>query len=256
MERANDIVTEMTPLVCKSYERFDHFAGLWLAAYRKTGRSIYCRDGCAGCCKLAVHATWPEAAAIVGRLSEWQIKSLNDYVRVLQKVSPEFSDLKSYLKRHRDELGHCSFLDAQGSCSIYPMRPLSCRALLSTRPSAWCTVDISELTDWDKRAFESSLDRQIVAWPTHYVAATRDLGRDLESSLLGAMLRKRGWALSGNFAVMAWLALNSRLSSADRFTKNQLQDLLVTHQLDNPLLLRLTDRFQENDPTGQITLEG
>ncbi|MGW8312698.1 MAG: YkgJ family cysteine cluster protein [Desulfuromonadales bacterium] len=247
-----DIVTEMPSLVCKSYDRFDHFAGLWLAEYRKTGRTIYCREGCAGCCQLAVHATWPEAAAIVGRLSEWQINNLNNYVRLLQKVTAELADLKSYLKRHRQELGPCPFVDAQDCCSIYPMRPLSCRSLLSTRPAAWCTVDFSELTDWDKRAFESSLDRQVVAWPTHYVAATQDLGRVMESSLLAAMRQNSGWAVSGNFAVMVWLASNSRLNSNDRYNKNQLQDLIVASQLDNPLLLNFTDGIQEHGTTGQI----
>jgi Fe-S-cluster containining protein len=247
---------EMTSLVLKSYERFDNFAGLWLAEYRKTGRTVYCREGCAGCCQLAVHATWPEAAAVVGQLSEEQTKSLDNYVGRLQKVLPEFTDLRSYLKRHRQDLGPCPFLDSKGSCSIYPMRPLSCRALLSTRPAAWCTVDFSQLTDWDKKAFESSLDRQIVAWPTHYVAATQDFGRELENSLLGAMLRQRGWVLSGNFAAMVWLASNSRLSSTDCITKNRLQDLLAALQLDNPLLLEFADSFQENDPAGQKNLEG
>jgi len=232
----------MRSKVLKTHQQLDKFATKWLADYRESGRTIYCCEGCSGCCHLAVHATWPEAVVLAGQLSVQQSTRLNSYVERLQECLPELSDLKSYLKRHRQTLGPCPFLDAGGSCSIYPVRPLSCRALLSTRPAAWCTVDFAELSDWDKRAYESSLDRQVVAWPTHYVAATQDFGRELEEDLLEAMLRQAGWSLSGNFAMMVWLAWACHVNNKDSMTKEHVFELLKTNQLDNNLLFKLTEK--------------
>jgi Fe-S-cluster containining protein len=235
----------MTSRVSKTHQQFDKFAAKWLAGYLESGRTIYCCEGCSGCCHLAVHATWPEAAYVAAQLSVQQTIKLGSYVERLQVVLPELFDLKSYLKRHRQALGPCPFLDTSGACSIYPARPLSCRALLSTRPAAWCTVDFAELSDWDKRAYETSLDRQVVAWPTHYVAATQDFGRELEEDLLDTMMRQAGWALSGNFAVMVWLAWTFHSNDQGRMTKEQGLELLMTHQLNNNLLIK----FSESPPS-------
>jgi len=229
----------------KQHDKIDKFTSRWLAKYRQAGRTIYCRDRCAGCCHLAVHATWPEAVAVTGHLSAQQSRQLAEYVERLQDALPELTDLKSYLKRHRLALGPCPFLDATGSCSIYPVRPLACRALLSTRSAAWCTVDFSALDQWDKQAYESSLDRQVVAWPTHYVAATQDIAKELERDLLASMRRRAGWALSGNFAVMVWLAVNNHLNGPEHKTTEQLRALLETYRLDNRLLLNFSVSSQE-----------
>ena len=228
----------------KRHEQFDKFTNEWLASYRATGKRIHCRESCSGCCHLAVHATYPETVAVADVLTELQSKKLSDYIVRLKTALTEFHDLKSYLKGHRQTLGPCPFLDAQGSCSIYSIRPLSCRALLSTRPAAWCTVDFSELDLWDKQAYENSLDHQVVAWPTHYVAATQDFGRELEKSLLETMQRETGWSLSGNFAVMVWLEKSCRLSRHTARTKQQVRDILTAHELNDPLLLNLVGDCQ------------
>ncbi|NIQ11621.1 MAG: YkgJ family cysteine cluster protein, partial [Gammaproteobacteria bacterium] len=144
--------------------------------------------------------------------------------------------LKDYLRRHRSEIGPCPFLDSQDFCSIYSSRPLSCRALLSTRPAEWCRIDFSELDHWDKQAFESSLDRKVVAWPSHYVAATQDYAREMETQLMVEMQQQQGWALSGNFAVMTWLEVNCQLNEAN-LTREQVQQVLTENQLDNNLIL-------------------
>jgi Fe-S-cluster containining protein len=219
---------------------FEQFADRWLSSYRASGKTIYCRENCAGCCHLAVHATYPEAVAVAEILTEPQLEKLSDYIVRLKLALPELTNLKSYLKRHRQTLGPCPFLDAQGSCSIYSRRPLSCRALLSTRPAAWCTVDFSELDHWDKLTYESSLDRQVVAWPTHYVAATQDFGRELENTLLESMRQKKGWSLSGNFAVMVWLEKKVQLSRHDAATAQQVRDIVTANELDNHLLLNFS----------------
>lgn len=228
----------------KQHDQLDKFTDKWLEGYLAPGKTIHCRKGCAGCCHLAVHATYPEAVAVAAVLTEPQLKALSDYVERIKIALPKLTDLKSYLKQHRQTLGPCPFLSAQGSCSIYSLRPLSCRALLSTRPEAWCTVDFSQLDQWDKQAYENSLDRQVVAWPMHYVAATQDFGRELENTLLESMHQEKGWALSGNFAVMVWLESNVQLSRHNAATTQQLRHSLSASGLYNHLLLNFTSSSQ------------
>jgi Fe-S-cluster containining protein len=223
----------------------EQFTRKWLENYQASGKVIYCRDGCAGCCHLTVHATYPEAVAVANTLTGQQSKNLAEYIARLKVLLPQLTDLRSYLKIHRQSLGPCPFLDERGACSIYPIRPLSCRALLSTRPAAWCTVDFSELSHWDKQAYENSLDLQVVAWPTHYVAATQSFGRELEDRLLETMCKGQGWSLSGNFPVMVWLEQKCRPNRQEIVTEDQVREFLVTNELNNSLLLNLTTGNQK-----------
>lgn len=222
----------------RQHRQFDTFVDRWLADYRALGKTVYCRAGCAGCCTLAVHAAFPEAAAIAGQLDQRQTIQLSAYIGRLKQALPTVNDLKSYLKSHRQAIGPCPFLDAQDNCSIYPVRPLSCRALLSTRPADWCTVDFADLDQWDKQVYESSLDRQVVSWPTHFVAATQAFGRALEDQLLETMLQQQGWALTGNLAAMVWLEQNHQLSDRGTMSTTFLRKLLATEGFDAAFLLR------------------
>lgn len=222
--------------ISKLHTHLDHFAKEWSDRYIQQGRSIHCRKGCSGCCHLAVHATFPEAIPVAVNLSVEGRHKLENYIDRITGVRPELRTLKNYLKRHRQELGPCPFLGKTEECTIYSLRPFSCRALLSTRPAAWCTVDFSALTEWDKRAYESSLDRHIVTWPTHFVAATQDFGQEAEKNLLEAMRRELGWSLSGNFAVMVWLEHSLQLSTTVTAV-DQLQQKLQACGLDHRFLL-------------------
>jgi Fe-S-cluster containining protein len=226
----------------KEHQQFTTFADAWLSSYLDSGKQLYCRDNCSGCCHLAVHATFPEAIAVAEQLSAQQTAELAGYVERIKKAHKDWGNLKSYLKEHRQKLGPCPFLSQQGSCTIYPLRPLACRALLSTRPAAWCTVDFSELNSWDKQAYESSLDLQVVAWPTHYVAKAQDFGQKLEKTLLEAMQREKGWALSGNFALMVWLEQTCHLSKVT--SKDECHEILATNDLSSNLLLDFSTHNQ------------
>lgn len=219
----------------KEHQQFATFFAAWFDSYRESGKPLYCREGCSGCCHLAVHATFPEAVAVVPELSAQQTAKLAAYVERIKKAHKDWGNLKSYLQEHKKNLGPCPFLDRQGCCSIYSLRPLACRALLSTRPAVWCTVDFSELDSWDKQLYETSLDRQIVAWPTHFIAATQDFGQKLEKTLLESMVHEKGWSLSGNFAIMVWLEQNSHLSKVT--SRDEFLEILMSNGLDSNLLL-------------------
>lgn len=221
----------------KQHRQFEQFSQNLLADYRANGKPIYCRQGCSGCCSLAVHAVYLEAVPVAAQLSEQQSIDLFDYIKRLKAALPDLNALQSYLKIHREAIGPCPFLDIRGTCSIYALRPLSCRALLSTRPAAWCTVDFATLDPWDKQAYESSLDPQIVAWPTHFVAATQTFARELENSLLTMMQKEDGWALAGNFAAMVWVEKNFQLSQSGKTSPKEIHDILAETELDHQILL-------------------
>lgn len=227
------------------HTHFDQFIAEWADQYTRQQRTIHCRKGCSGCCHLAVHATFPEATPVARELSTENKSKLERYIDRISSNLPELRDLKDYLKSHRQEFGPCPFLSTTGECTIYSLRPFSCRALLSTRPAAWCTVNFSELTTWDKEAYQSSLDRKIVAWPTHFVAATQDFGQNAENLLLDKMRRDLGWSLSGNFAVMVWLEHTLQLSNSGAHA-DQVQKMLAASGLNHPLLLDFSNNHQKN----------
>lgn len=220
------------------HHEFDNFTDQWLADYQSANKNIYCQSGCSACCRLAVHATFPEANAIAAQLSAQQAETLNAYILRLKERLSDLHDLKVYLRQHRQSIGPCPFLDRAGDCSIYALRPLACRALLSTKPADWCAVDFSALDEWDKQVFANSLDRQVVAWPTHYVLATQDFARRLEQRILEQMQNEYGWRLSGNLSVMTWLEKSYQFSKRN-LTLQQVETILSEHRFDNPLLLSL-----------------
>lgn len=224
--------------VRSSLLRLDEFVGKWQNLWQGAVSSIYCRKGCSGCCNLAVHASFPEAIAAITAVTSQQLRALSDYIERLRAALPELTDLKSYLHYHRQEIGPCPFLDGGGACGIYADRPLSCRALLSTRPAEWCSVDFAGLDKWDRLAYEAGLDRRVVAWPTHYVAATQEAARIQETDLIVEMKQAFGWSLAGNFPLMVWLAHPDRLGQAG-LTGQTAREQLIGLGLNHPSLLEL-----------------
>jgi hypothetical protein len=172
--------------------------------YCSGGGEIFCGKGCGSCCTLAVNCSAAEAFLMAAALSEQQKRAVAVYVAKLKEKTSGIADLKGYLSLHRKELGGCPFLD-EGICGVYPVRPISCRALLSTKESRWCGVDFSELTSAEKLAFVESLDPTAAAFPMHYLACTRNAGQQLEAQLSLQMLQEYGFSLYGNMPVLVYL---------------------------------------------------
>jgi hypothetical protein len=200
---------------------------------------IYCQPGCSNCCSLAVNCSFPEALAIIKALSPEQRDRVYAQLPALQLISQQSGDLKQYLRLFRDKIDGCPLLTEEGCCGIYPVRPFSCRALLSTRNSSWCAVDIAALHPLEKEAFLSSLEPELVAFPTHYLAATQELGLEFESQALSAMRDVFGIAISGNLIYLLWLEMEHHLSKHVEEGFVATQTFLEERQLQWPFLLQV-----------------
>jgi len=213
-----------------------------IAAWRQgdgAGVRLWCGPGCGNCCTLAVNATLAEAQAIAAVLGSGQRQRVADCAaRVIAKArhSP---DARSFLAGYRRAVGPCPFLDDTANCTIYSARPLACRALLATRPADWCGVNLAELPAVERDAFLASLDRSVVAYPTHYAAPPREFAIARERGLLFAMLRVTGFALSGNLPLLAWLCGVPGFAAALADGPASLQAFLADHHADRPFLVQI-----------------
>ena len=218
------------------------FAGQ-MDSFNRQGRAkvdIYCAKGCSSCCSLVVNCSFPESVDLAKNLTERQRQSLAEKIPLLRQISLQAADLKQFLRLFRQQLGGCPFLHpADGSCGVYPLRPFSCRALLSTRNSSWCAVDFAALHPLEKEAFLSSLDPEVVAFPTHYLASSQELGIELEVQQLIKMREFFGVALSGNLLYQVWLEAEHRLSEIVTRGFSATRTYLEKRDLDLPFLLQL-----------------
>lgn len=176
----------------------------WVEDYKGSGGTVHCGKGCRNCCSLAVHTGFAEALAVARRIDEAQAKRVESYALQLRDLVGSVSELPQYLRLHR-RIGFCPLLDDEGACGVYPVRPLTCRALISTRESRWCGADFSTVTPEERDAFLASLDRKVVAFPSHYVAPLQESGKELEEAGAQHMRRHLGFSLYGNLGVLVHL---------------------------------------------------
>lgn len=184
---------------------FDQFCDAWRSEYRLRGGTIHCDRGCSGCCSLVVNCTGPEAALVANRLTPAQMSRLQSQIPLIQACANRAVSLKEWLSSYRRQAGPCPFLEQDGSCGVYQIRPLSCRALLATQGPHWCTTDFATLTAAEKQLFIENLDRSAVAFPTHYAATMQEMGQELELAILSEMERHYGYSLLGNLPWLVWL---------------------------------------------------
>jgi len=192
----------------------DMMNNAWVSDYRSRGGLIFCGRGCRACCNLAVNCTLTEAVALAATLGDEQAHAVSAHATTLRARSEAVTSLKDYLHMHRREMGACPLLDAEGACSVYDLRPLSCRSLLSTRESSWCAVDFGELTSDEKQAYSESLDLAAMAFPMHYAAFPQETGQELEERALTLMRKTFGLSVYGNMPVLVHLVRTCGLADA------------------------------------------
>ncbi|HZV82374.1 MAG TPA: YkgJ family cysteine cluster protein [Geobacteraceae bacterium] len=210
-----------------------------VTGYESRGGRIYCAKGCSGCCSLVVNCALTEAVAVAATLDERQAALVDAYVDRLQGLVAGAADLKEYLRLHRQSSGGCPLLGKDGSCGIYGVRPLSCRALLSTRESRWCSADFAALTHEEKQAFVEGLDREAVAFPMHYLASSRDAGAELENRLSMLTALAFGFSIYGNMPVLVHLVKRHDLARVAAEGRSAVEALLAAAGLDSPLVLQV-----------------
>lgn len=218
---------------------FDLFAKGWIADYEALGKRTFCRRGCSGCCSLAVNCSFMDAVTLAPELSRAQEAAVAVHVERLQEIASEAVDIKSFLHLHRSRLGACPLLAEDGSCGIYFNRPLSCRSLHSTRESRWCTTNFAALDTAEKGAFMADLDRDVVAFPLHYVRVLQELGQELETACNRRMGETLGWYLYGSMPVLLFLlrTFNAEWLCAQR--EEGIRRVLAELSLDHPFLLSI-----------------
>ena len=233
--------TNLITLADCCQETLDHEISAWQKSYLAQGGHIHCARGCSNCCSLAVETTLPEAMRIASLLNVEQAGPLQHYIDRLFTAISQITDLKSYLRLHRQKIGPCPFLTEEGACGIYFCRPLACRALLSTRNSDWCAVDFADLHPLEREAFMSSLDREVVAFPTHYAAVPQHLAAEREGELNHAMQESFGTRVSGNLPLLVWLELKHNFSALLTESLQAAKERLSSLQLDRSCVIRLAD---------------
>jgi len=223
-------------IVRQAQAKLDAEIDIILADCRQQEVALYCRRGCANCCRLAVHATWPEAVALAAVLDDRQLSALQIHVVRLRQQTDAADGMLDYLRQHRNTLDGCPFLAADGACGVYTVRPLSCRALHSTRPGDWCGIDLSALPVIDKELYLKSLDPQWVDIPTHFLSRPRIAAQQLEETLLSAMRDQYGFSIEGNLALLAWLAGAKGLSKHLAHGRTAVESVLEPLRLSSWLL--------------------
>jgi Fe-S-cluster containining protein len=137
----------------------------------ETGKCISCSKACSFCCSQHIGATVQECDAIVYWLSQ--------HPDVRERFLKRYPVWRSRIRQHEDVFQHanltgnvavadpfdkyasaefmkavlsylkldipCPFLDDDGSCSIYPVRPLVCASLVVTSPPEYCKASSPEV---------------------------------------------------------------------------------------------------------------
>lgn len=218
-------------------ELFDRQIAAWTVDYRRRGGTIFCGNGCSGCCNLAVNCTFTEALRVAESLDERLAERVRAHAPKLLERMRGVTDLKDFLKIHRNEIGPCPFLNEKGSCGVYEARPFTCRALLATRESRWCSTDFSQLSTEEKRAFVGGLDREIVSFPMHYAALPQELGRELESMTARRTADRFGVMLYGTLPFLTYLQLEHGMAEIVAKGYDAVAGFLRQREFDQPFLV-------------------
>lgn len=216
--------------------------GNGITAWREgagAGVRLWCGPGCGNCCTLTVNCTLAEALAIRDTLDETLRQHLDTSITRTIAHARSCVDTRAFLAGYRQAVGPCPFLDDDANCSIYAVRPLACRALLSTRPADWCGVNLAALPESEREAFLASLDRKVVAFPTHYAAAPRELAANFERGLIIAMIRVTGFAVTGSLPLLVWLAGQPGFDQVLAAGPSAFASLLADNHADRPFLAQV-----------------
>lgn len=180
--------TEFVPLAVASPQRL---AELYLQCedlldtyHPERADRLACEAGCGACCIVNVAVLWPEVVAILEHLEAdgVDLRQLEGRLDMIWTRIRGVDDEDRVCMRQP-----CVFLDKQGGCAIYPVRPLLCRSITST-DAASCRESFNANLYNESRAVEMNLFQKEL-----YDAAYLGLSRGLEEEGLDG----RGFELTG-----------------------------------------------------------
>ncbi len=146
---------------------------------------IDCGPGCGSCCIVNVAILFPEGLAIVrylGGLKKASRQQIGDKLEELWRAVRGLDDEERMFLRRS-----CAFLDEQGSCQIYPVRPLLCRSISSTDADSCRQALVDQVFGMESAVLMHLFQQQL------YETLFAGIGRGLEK----AGLDGRSWPLSG-----------------------------------------------------------
>lgn len=232
------MIEQLTDLARQRQSELDSGIAHWRQSPQVNPVRLWCGARCGNCCTLAVNATLPEALAIAAGLDAPVQQRLADAADRIIAHAQRSRDTRGFLAGYRTAVGPCPFLDANANCAIYARRPLACRALLSTRPADWCGINLAELPEYERDPFLASLDRKVVAFPTHYAAAPQELAAAIERGLIFAMFRFAGFGLTGNLPLLVDLARQAECGKALAGGPAAFRRYLSDRRVDHPFLVQ------------------
>jgi Fe-S-cluster containining protein len=95
--------------------------------------AVTCKKGCSFCCNIKVEATQIEIDVIVDYMAKKKIKVSQKQLEGQVPLTVENHFMSPFRK--------CVFLDDQGSCKIYEVRPFVCRNYFSVGDPKECDPD-------------------------------------------------------------------------------------------------------------------
>lgn len=192
------------------YEQIDILIDSFIKRCNHSGVNVDCKKGCEFCCHQPVFANVHEMLLVVHYIKHhFEVGELQS-VREKARIKCEKTDVTTLheLMKH----SHPCPLLKNGSCSVYPVRPMACRIYLSS--------DVNSCI----RRFEHTEDG------THFPALFEFVlmaGRNMNEGF-AAFLRKQGLQISENrFEIL----LNQILSN-DRIQEEWLKKQLVIESFD------------------------
>ncbi|MDW8801951.1 SEC-C motif-containing protein [Clostridium sp. A1-XYC3] len=105
-----------------------------------------CRKGCSHCCHIYMDCTAIEAELIreyvINNFDGDKINELKNKINATIMEVPSFKEIKErkeeVVELFSEKNIPCIFLDEEGGCSIYEVRPLNCRKFITFSSSTYC----------------------------------------------------------------------------------------------------------------------
>lgn len=121
---------DLERVVAAAHEALDALSKLTLGLFAQSTTPVACSAGCDHCCHQSVGVTALEALTIVYHLQTTldaaTLTSVKHRIRATREQIRGLTREQRYSPQHP-----CVFLGPSGTCTIYPVRPLVCRAMNS-----------------------------------------------------------------------------------------------------------------------------